>query len=151
MFATETKQIGSYKYTVTQLDALKGRRAFTRLMRIAGPALGELAGAKTDIGSAIEKLVERLSEDDVDHFCDLFAKVTSVSGGDFENRSPQLDTIFAKHFAGQYLELVQWLVFCFQVNFSGFFAGAASLASQAAQQERASTSPSTSTGGSGAS
>lgn len=151
MFQTDEKQIGGYKYRVTQLDALKGRRAFTRLMKVVGPAIGELASGKADdIAPALEKLVTRLSEDDVDHFCDLFARVTSVSGGDLkEGLSPQLDSIFAAHFSGRYLEMAQWLIFCFQVNFASFFAGAASLLGQAAPRARASTSPTASTGGSG--
>ncbi|MBS2020454.1 MAG: hypothetical protein JST00_46785 [Deltaproteobacteria bacterium] len=145
MLKQEEKIIGGYRYKVTQLDAVKGRRAFMRLMKVVGPAYSK--GATSGIEGALEDLVSRLSEDDVDHFCDVFAKTTQVSGGDLtEGREPFLRDIFMFHFAGRYLEMVQWLVFCCEVNFASFFAQAASLLAApaaAAKAESASTSPST--------
>ena len=121
---TETKHIGGYDYTVSQLDAIEGRRAFTRLTRFVGPALVHVTGDAVDMAKLFADVAGRLAEDDVDYFCDLFAKRTAVSGGDLKaGAQPQLDTIFSLHFAGRYLELVEWLTFCFKVNFGPFFAG----------------------------
>jgi hypothetical protein len=148
-FKQESARIGAHTYKVTQLDALKGRRAFTRLAKLLGPAFAQLQGEGTDdekVARALTSLVDRMSEDDVDFFCDAFAELTEVSGGAYKKAAPQLDTVFATHFAGNYLEMTRWLIFAMKVNFSSFFGGAGALLGQAAS---ASTSPTTSTGSSG--
>ncbi len=149
-FATETKTIGAFRYKVTQLDAHRGRRAFMRLTKLIGPAMVQLqSSGKLDdkIEKAITQLVDRLGEDDVDYFCDLFASMTSVSGGDLKaNAEPQLDAIFSVHFAGRYLEMLQWLIFSMKVNFASFFGGWAALLAPALS---ASDSPKEPTGSSG--
>ena len=43
-------------------------------------------------------------------------------------KMPRLDGVFDEHFAGRYMEMVQWLAFCVQVNFQGFFKGSSSAA-----------------------
>lgn len=128
-FKQDTKRIGAFSYKVTQLDAVTGRRAFTRMLKVVGPAFAKLDDG---VGPAFTELVQRLDEDDVDHFCELFAKITEVSGGDLATGAePYLSTIFGVHFAGRYLELTQWLVFCFEVNFASFFGGAGELVRKA--------------------
>lgn len=131
LFKTEEKVIGAYTYKVTQLDAITGRRAFTRMMKVVGPALGGSS-------EGLETFFSSLAEDDMDHFCNLFAKMTTVSGGDLrEGAEPQLSDVFMYHFAGRYLEMVEWLVFAFKVNFASFFAGAGALAAQVRGQASA--------------
>jgi hypothetical protein len=134
-FKTETKRIAGHDYKVTQLDAIAGRRAFTRMLKVVGPAFAKLDDGA---GEAFTELVDRLGEDDVAHFCDLFAKMTEVSGGDFGERAPQLSDIFGVHFAGRYLEMSQWLIFCFEVNFASFFGGAGGLVRNAVAKAQAS-------------
>lgn len=147
-FKQESKLIGQHTYKVTQLDALKGRRAFTRLVKLLGPAFASMGDGDDDakVARGISALVDRMSEDDVDYFCDVFAELTEVSGGSYKKASPQLDTVFATHFAGNYFELTQWLIFAMKVNFSSFFGGAGALLGQVAS---ASSSLTTSTGSSG--
>lgn len=146
-FKTETKHIGGFTYQVTQLDAITGRKAFTRLMKVIGPAIGKLQGAggeDASLGQAFAELTGNLSEEDVDYFCDVFAKQTAVSGGDLrEGAEPQLSDIFSIHFAGRYFELMQWLVFAFKVNFSSFFGGAGAILRGGVQLGSGSNSPKT--------
>lgn len=108
--------------------------------------------ANDDIEKAFESLTANLTEKDFDHFCDLFAGSTVVKGGQYaEDAEPQLDNLFAEHFADNYFEMVQWLQFALEVNFRSFFLGAkAKLEEQKAKRNTiASASPNTSTTGSG--
>lgn len=155
-FEQKTTRIGAHAYKVTQLDAVTGRRAFTKLFKIAGPALAKIENGidETSLGGALTELVTRLEPADVDYFCDVFAAVTEVSGGRYTKEAPQLDDVFALHFASNYLEMFQWLAFCLQVNFSSFFVGIGQLIAKLVADRKAkaasnSTSPTASTGGSG--
>lgn len=121
----QSKTIGEYSYAVTQLDAVKGRRVFARLLKVAAPALASLSGGSKvkpdDLAKGLAALAETLSEDDVDFFCDAFAPSTTVTLAD--GKAPRLSDIFAVHFAGKYLELVKWLAFALEVNFGPFWRG----------------------------
>lgn len=136
MRKTEKRLIGDHEYTVTQLGAVQGRKALARLAKFIGPAVGSLSSK--DESAALSRLAEGLNEADVDYFCDLFAPLTSVQIGD---KAPLLSSVFDGHFAGEYLALVRWLVFCFEVNFGNFFAAALRAAkAPAAGAESASSS-----------
>jgi hypothetical protein len=146
----EEKRIGDCTYRVTMLDAVEGSRTFIRLSRTFGPALSKIdLSTDTSIGQVVGSLCERLTEEDFEHYCKLFMKKTSVELED--GKEPMLKDIFEVHFAGKYLEMVQWLAFCFEVNFRGFFDGAGSFLRKAMQPAPVpvSKSPSTSTGSSG--
>lgn len=138
---TQTRRIGAYDYTVTQLDAIRGRRAFVRLTKILGPAIA--AGGTKGDSAAFEAFFDHLSEAEMDYFCDLFADVTAVSGGSFDKRAPQLKDIFLTHFAGDYASMMSWLIFCVEVNFSSFFASVGSLFAQLVGGNQASSLPPT--------
>lgn len=142
MFKVESKRIGVHDYKVTQLDAVTGRRVFTRLVKLIGPSLAKLeGGGEAKLGAALAELLGQLDEQSVDYFCDTFGAVTEVSGGQYGKAAPQLDTVFVTHFAGEYLAMTQWLIFCMKVNFSSFFAGAGLLVGQLAAS--GSSSPTT--------
>jgi hypothetical protein len=149
-FKIEKKRIGIHTYYVTQLDALRGRREIVRLAKVIGPALSV---ADKGEEAALAKLVEALSVDEFDHFCEVLSEQTVVTGGAHGELEPQLSDVFAEHFAGNYLEMVQWLAFALGVNFGSFFAGAvekiAQQAKKGARSNTASTSPTESTGTSG--
>lgn len=154
-FKIESKQIGSYTYTVTQLDALRGRRAAVRLGNVLGIAGSAVTGESPaeDVGatflSAVGKILERLTEEQFDYFCDLFAEQTAVSGPDYKGQ-PQLSEVFATHFADRYGDMIQWFAFCLEVNFRSFIGGLRPLFARLAAAS-ASSSPKASTGGTGAS
>lgn len=129
-----TIEIGPHTYTVTQLDALKGRKAFVKLVHCLGPAF-----SSTTPQEVISNLLANLREEDMEHFCDLFAGVTSVTGGEYADREPQLGTktVFGTHFAGNYLAMFEWLVFCVTSNFGSFFGGISGLVEKYAPVEPA--------------
>lgn len=123
-FSQEDKQIGAYTYKVTQLDAIQGIEVLTRFVNIVGPALAsaDTKDAALALAKAFGDLSTKLTAEDVKYFVGKFSKLTTVSGGDLKaGHEPQLDTIFAAHFAGRYLDLFKWLAFCFEVNFRSFF------------------------------
>jgi hypothetical protein len=113
MRETKEKTIGVHTYRVTQLGALTGRKVFARMLKTLGP-LASSGGA--DLSKAVGNL-----EEDFEYLCDTFAKTTSVSGGEFGAKAPQLDTIFDAHFVGRYEDMIAWLVFALEANFGGFF------------------------------
>jgi hypothetical protein len=119
MIRSETKTIGKYSYCVEQLGALKGRAVFVRLVRLLGSSVDTVKG---DAGTILAKAAAGFTDEDMDTFCTVFAAKTSVTGGEYGTAQPQLDNIFDLHFAGNYSEMIEWLIFAFKVNFGSFFA-----------------------------
>lgn len=115
-----TRQIGQFTYETATLDAIKGRRAFVRLFNTIGNVLSG-ADSTLDVASNV---MSKLTAADLDHFCDLFGAVTTVTGGDYGDKTPLLVAqTFQNHFAGNYLDMAEWLAFCIEVNFGNFFDG----------------------------
>jgi len=124
--AIEKRQltVGDYTYEVTQLDAIKGRRTFVKLANAIGPAF-KFANSP---GALVGNLLTDMKPEDLDYFCDLFGEYSTVTGGEYGEKSPQLKgKVFMDHFAGNYLALTEWLVFSVQTNFSSFFGGITAL------------------------
>lgn len=113
---TESRAIGASTYEVTQMGALQGRKVLTRLLKIVGPAYAMVS--TKGVEAALSEVVTNLSEDDTEYFCAAFEPLTTVTVGD---KKPRLSGIADIHFAGDYMSLIEWLVFCFEVNFSSFF------------------------------
>lgn len=113
MQKTESKQIGRYTYEVTQLGALKGRKVATRLAKLL-PALIEAKESGILAG-----LLDGVDESLVEYVCDAISPNTVVVLSD--GKKPRLSDIFDVHFAGEYDELIGWLQFAIEVNFSSFF------------------------------
>jgi hypothetical protein len=128
MLDKKSKAIGGHTYEVTQLNALQGRRVFTRFAKIAMPAVAALKGGSDSVEEAFTNglavFADRITEDDLDFFCDAFAPSTSVKDEN-TGKAPKLSDVFAVHFAGKYDEMLKWLYFCLEVNFSSFFEGLA--------------------------
>jgi hypothetical protein len=113
MRQTQQTTIGTTVYHVTQMGGLAGRRAFNRFMKLAGP-LQNLSDEK----ARNLAFMTGLSDEDMDYFCDTFAALTRVQTADMPG-PVELKPIFDLHFAGKYTTMMQWLSFCFQVNFLG--------------------------------
>ena len=118
----KTKSIGASDYTVEPHGAIKGRALLLRLVKIVGPSL--TAVSQDSIPDAIKSLLGGLSEEDLTFLCEEFSKKTmvTVDGGEL-----QLSKIFDQHFVGSYIEMIQWLAWAIEVNYSSFFKGAAGL------------------------
>lgn len=118
MRKTEKKQIGRHTYHVTQLGARDGARTLARLAKLLGPAFAAMSDGRE--AEALSSLTERIGPDDLDTMIDVFAPCTRV---DLAGKMPLLSDIFDAHFIGLYDEMLGWLVFAVQVNFSSIFGG----------------------------
>ncbi len=134
---TQSKKIGDFTYEVTQLGAITGSKVFVRLLRMIGPAF---VGKNADLG----RIFESLKEEDVQFLYDTFAPLTFIPG------VGQLDKSFDFHFVGRYMAMVQWLIFCLQVNYGDFLKGK-DLGAVGAAMASLSSSPTNVTGQSGVS
>ena len=115
---TRRLEIAPYTYEVTQLDAVKGRSAFVRLSNLMGKVFATATTDKAVLGN----MLMTLRDEDLTYFCDLFGELTTVTGGEHEDKTPYLKgMLFRTHFAGRYDLMTEWLVFCIQANFQSFF------------------------------
>jgi hypothetical protein len=137
--ATETKEkeINGCTYSTLTLGAVQGKRVLVRLTKMAGPALASISDAQKDPSGALGKVLETLSEEDIDFLCTTFAARSSVTLPD--GKQPQLDKVFDSHFAGDYMSLVEWLAFCVMANYADFFSGVMSRMAEAAAKAKATT------------
>lgn len=142
MVKTDTRTIDGSVYVVTQLPAMRAFKTLNRLGRTIGPAVAKLMGAgSTDfmeldaafLGSAVEALFERLSDDDLQAITEALLYNTTVDKAPLN---------FDLEFAGRMDTLLKVLKFAFEVNYGSFFDGLRKLASQAPAKST-STSPST--------
>lgn len=127
---TKSKTIGRYEYRVTQLGFKRGNATWIRLLKVLGPALGRLLEGGRSLGSlaiadSLGSLAANLTEDDLNYFCEVFGESTVVNVS--ADKQPILiPKLQETHFAGQYGEMLKWLAFCVEVNYSDFlsaFAG----------------------------
>jgi len=107
MREVKSKTIKDCTYEVTQLGAIKVRSLLTRLARILGSGGGDMA-----------KSLGLITEEDMTYVCDAFAELTVVHQPD--GKAPYLKNCFDLHFAGKYDEMIQWLMFCLEINFGSF-------------------------------
>lgn len=149
-FTPESKRIGAHTYKVMKLDAVRGSKAALRLAKVAAPGV-EAFNAADPMGTekAFAAIVAQLDEKDFDYLRELLSSVTEVSGGDYGERSPSLESVFSVHFVDRYNELVGWLAFAVMVNFRSFFSGIGELLGGSGSASSSKTQGST--GSSGAS
>jgi len=132
---TKSRVIGRYEYKVTQLGFKKGNATWVRLLKVLGPALGKLLETGANLKSMnvaalsgpLAELAMTLTEEDLNYFCEVFGEATVVEVS--ADKKPILvPKVQETHFAGQYGEMLKWLAFCVEVNYSDFmgaFAGPA--------------------------
>jgi len=123
----KSRVIGEHTYRVEQFGAKKGGRILVRLAKMLGASIGGAieSGDKVDatvIGKTLTSLTDQITEEDYDYLCDNFAAKTRVTGGQYGSNEPKLADFFDSHFAGNYLELGEWLAFCLEANYGSFLA-----------------------------
>ena len=130
------KVIGQTTYRVTQFGAVQGRKVLARLAKLL------VVAKSTD-------LAQLDLESELDYLCETFAPYTEIQRlGD--PKRPQLKDEFEEHFIGRYDEMLGWLLFALEVNFSSFFIGLTKqFEGYAALQKRWNSGSPTPTGGSG--
>lgn len=122
---SETKTIGENQYTVTVLPVVSGREALVRLQRLLAGGIGAITqGNRQDIPAALAGISERLTAADLEWFCEKFGKATSVAMPPSDDAPQGRVLVLAGSdaqtavFAGNYLEMFEWLEFCIEVNFA---------------------------------
>jgi len=134
--------ISGYRYVVTQLGAIDGKRIADEFMRVLLPVLTELLSGLPAVEiSSVQQLVDKmldyvrpervrgaidiilkaLPQSRVEEIIEQMAKHTDVLGPGFGDAGAPLWRNFDEHFAGTYKAMFQWLAFAIKVNFADFF------------------------------
>jgi len=119
------RSIGGRVYQVRMLPADEGLRSAAKLVNLIGPGVKALQSGDENgfMAFASELMSSDKLADQLEYFTKLFRKHSAVQleGAD---GFVELATIWEFHFSGNYFELLQWLVFCFEVNHASFLTGA---------------------------
>lgn len=137
MINREEKQIGDYRYAVTQFAGLTGMKWLMRITKSVSGALLPMIGlldskdpkfediAKALSGLTGDQVASLLDEKLVDDFCMAIGPLTTVysdavgsEGVALKNRS-----LIDAHFKSDYIRMVTWIAFALEVNFRDFLAG----------------------------
>jgi hypothetical protein len=156
MRTAQEKTIKGNTYRVKQLGAKEGRRVLARLLQILGGGVAGLAeafagdGGKVSAFKGVQAIADQMTPEQMDFFCDTFAKLTQVTLQD--GKTPLLSDVFDEHFAGNYWEMTEWLLFALEVNFGNFLDASGTIGNLFSQPKgkQPSVSPQGSTGTSGA-
>ncbi len=122
--AEQSKKIGTTIYTVTPFGARRGRAVLFQLTKLLGGAMGALAG-DGGISDAVSTWSATAREEDFEAVCMALEGCTEITidvSATLPVKQP-LVAWFDTHFVGKYDEMLAWLVFALEVNFSSFFAG----------------------------
>jgi hypothetical protein len=109
---SQSRSIGGKQYTVRQMGAKQGSRMLVRLMRVVANGLD---GGKVSLAA----IADGLDDDMFIKLVDELAPTTEVDLGD--GRVLTFDKVLDLQFAGQYQDMLEWLVFALEVNYSDFF------------------------------
>lgn len=129
----KSRTIDGVTFSVTQLGFREGRRAFMRLSKSIGPGMtAMLAGAASikdvqaqGLAAGVGRLIQDVSDEDLEYFAEVFGKVTRYHTGDSSKRPVLKDTDRESLFAGRLMLFFKWLAFAAEVNFADFFAALA--------------------------
>ena len=147
---TQSKTIGDFTYEVTPLPFGVGRKALMRLVKIMSPVLAgafsgqgnamsaaaatgasakaaSAAASAASAAGAFGALPDAMTDADLEFFAKTFGDTTRFSSESNPKKLVLTSDNQELHFAGRYLEFAQWLIFCIEVNYKGFFTGMGSL------------------------
>jgi len=114
------RTIDGVTFEVTPLGFKQARVAFVRLTKALGPALAHVDTDAPDMAAALSALVERVGDDDLEWFADVFGETTrfSTDGSKWPYLHADLrESLFS---GGKLMLFFQWLAFALEVNFSDF-------------------------------
>jgi hypothetical protein len=125
MIESKEKVIEGAKYYVSQFPARRALKLKTRLVKLLAPSLFTMAGkggnildaelGSDSIGKAVNMLVERLDENDLEN---LIMELLCMTRREGKEITPQY---FDMVYAGNFQELYEALYFVLEVNFGSFF------------------------------
>jgi len=133
---TQEREIGGILYKAQPVAFGLGLRSLNRLIKVLAPLIAASLreGRASDrAASLLELLPASLTDDDIDYFRTVFGGASWYMDGEPTNWIPLVKTSGKNaidhqelHFAGRYPEFLEWLVFCVEVNYGGFFNGVTS-------------------------
>src|SRR5260221_238600 len=122
----QQRELDGFTYEVTPVLMGVGRPALIRFMKLAQPVLDELiAAAKGDtivaLKSALRVFVERVTDEDCDYFSKTFGPSSKFLIPMDQTGGEERWVVLVKaqqdmHFAGRYMQYIDWLTFCMEVN-----------------------------------
>lgn len=164
-------EIDGYKYEVTQLGAIDGRKMLEQLTLMALPGLGALLGSPAlskagklpsgvsgvqvsefDLAAFAQAMVKSTDPNTLNAIMDQLSQTTAIYGTEFGSGGAPMPRHFDDHFAARYDAMMKWFGFALWVNFGSFFGAGGSveeLVGKLRSLARPSASPSTSTGTAG--
>lgn len=129
MRTAEEKTIEGTAYRVLPVAAGIGQKILLRAAKVGAPTVMTLlASPKSAKGAwmaaipSVMRLVELLSEEDVEYITKEFARETQCGSG---GKMRPLGDCYDEHFRGAYPALLQWLRFAWEVNFGPLWTWAA--------------------------
>jgi len=142
----QKKTIDGITFEVTPLGFKQGRKAFVRLSKALGPALGaapsvDALKAGRNVSAILERLVAEVSDDDLEWFASTLGDKNTRYSTDLEAwpflNSANRETLFQ----GRLTLFFKWLIFALEVNFSDFLDLLKSVKTDGAPSEKGTTSP----------
>jgi hypothetical protein len=117
-------EVDGVTYTLTQFGAKKGQTLLLTCAKIVGPALGKAASSgygDVQLGGMLEELFDGLDEPTMERICADFSEACLFDANG--KTGLPLKAHYDDHFAGRYLQMLQWLRECFKVNYGDFLNG----------------------------
>lgn len=166
---TQQKEIGGRTYTVTQLLGFASLRMLNRIARALAPALAKAAGSvkgsvnftdvakllgnvdMTGLGDAVGMLFEKLTEDELEGITKVLLGSAWVDYQDDDGKQFHQDLskkgVFDLEMQGRTGDVLQLLIFAFEVNYGSFFGAlrgsVAEAMAEAEKKAKPSSSPET--------
>jgi hypothetical protein len=127
MHDPQSKTIGRYEYTVTPLGGRAASKLLARVFGRISPVLSTIdikrgMAVEMEVLKAVAGVLGNLTDADIDYLFDAFCPCTRASIHPGQPPSVFTKAIADATFAGEQLEMVGWLRFCFEVNFGDFLA-----------------------------
>ena len=142
----QERVIDGVTYSVVPLPVGAGLKALDRFKNVAAPLLAAGIRASKNLeeaaADALRSLPSQLSYNDIEFFQGVFGDTSVYIDG--QKRVPLTAQIQELHFVGRYMALFDWLAFCMEVNFAGFFGELKKRASGALAQAKGTATNSTS-------
>lgn len=134
MIAEQNRTIGDVTFHVRQLPFTKARATLVLLSKKVAPGLGALLESMPrkgeslldkdagQLGDALSKLLDPLSDADLEHLAEVFGDATCFQRVGSTDRPVLNKANRQALFTGRLVLFFQWLAYCVEVNYSDFFA-----------------------------
>lgn len=146
-FERKQKTIGGSMFSIVPLDFKRGKEGLMKLLGVIAPAIGAaLSGGRgvmavlgqpnlaAMLGDALGQLPAKLDPATLEWFETAFGEKTMAEVGT-PSITMKLDSEGARSMAFEslgYMAFFEWLAFCLEVNYGGFFGAALPLAKKPA-------------------